>query len=109
MLRLQAGIEILPPGKTKEALEKALELGDQAIAEGRESIHDLRASATTTNELAQAMRGVADELAGEGSPTFRLVVEGAVRDLYPNPARRSVPHRPRGAAQCFQPLAGQPD
>jgi hypothetical protein len=83
MLRLQAGIEILPPSKTKDALEKALELGDRAIAEGRESIHDLRASTTTTNELAQAMRGVADELAGEGSPTFRLVVEGAVRDLHP--------------------------
>jgi signal transduction histidine kinase/ligand-binding sensor domain-containing protein len=83
MLRLQAGIEVLPPSKTKEALEKALERGDQAIAEGRESIHDLRSSTTITNELAQALRSVADELAGDGSPTFRLVVEGPVRELHP--------------------------
>jgi signal transduction histidine kinase len=83
MLRLQAGIEMLPPSNTKESLEKVLERGDQAIAEGRESIHDLRSSTTITNELAQAVRGVADELAGEGSPTFRLVVEGPVRELHP--------------------------
>jgi signal transduction histidine kinase len=83
MLRMQAGIEVLPPGKTKEALEKAMERGDQALAEGRESIHDLRSSTTTTNELAQAVKAVADELATEGSPTFRLVVEGPARDLHP--------------------------
>jgi signal transduction histidine kinase len=43
----------------------------------------LRSSTTTTNELAQALRAVADELASEGSPTFRLVVEGPVRELHP--------------------------
>jgi signal transduction histidine kinase len=49
------------------------------IVEGR----DLRSSTTATNELAQVVRVVADELAGEGSPTFRLVVEGAVREFHP--------------------------
>jgi signal transduction histidine kinase len=43
----------------------------------------LRSSTTTTNDLAQAVRGVADELAGDGAPTFRLAVEGPVRDLHP--------------------------
>ena len=42
MLRFQAGDDQLPPGKAKEALEKALERGDQAIPEGREAIQDLR-------------------------------------------------------------------
>jgi signal transduction histidine kinase len=83
MLRLQLVDELLSPGRAKEELEQTLERADQAIAEGRSAVHDLRSSTTTTNELAQAVRGVADELAGDGSPTFRLVVEGAVRELHP--------------------------
>jgi len=83
MLRLQVVDELLPPGKAKEQLEQSLERGDQAIAEGRSAVHDLRTSTTTTNDLAQAVRSVADELAGDGSPTFRLMVEGPVRDLHP--------------------------
>jgi signal transduction histidine kinase len=31
------------------------------------------------------VRSVADELASEGSPTFRLMVEGPARDLHPIP------------------------
>jgi len=83
MLRLQVVDELLPPGRAKEQLEQTLERADQAIVEGRSAVHDLRSSTTTTNELAQALRSVADELGGEGSPTFRLVVEGAVRELHP--------------------------
>jgi signal transduction histidine kinase/ligand-binding sensor domain-containing protein len=83
MLRLQVVDELLPPGKAKEQLEQTLERADQAIVEGRSAVHDLRSSTTTTNDLAQAVRAVADELATEGSPTFRLVVEGAARDLRP--------------------------
>jgi signal transduction histidine kinase/ligand-binding sensor domain-containing protein len=83
MLRLQVVDDLLPPGKAKEQLEQSLERADQAIAEGRSAVHDLRSSTTITNELAQAVRSVADELAGEGAPTFRLVVEGPVRDLHP--------------------------
>jgi signal transduction histidine kinase/streptogramin lyase len=83
MLRLQVVDELLPPGRAKEQLEQTLERADQAIVEGRSAVHDLRSSATTTNDLAQAVRAVGDELASEGSPTFRLVVEGPVRDLHP--------------------------
>ena len=83
MLRLQVVDELLPPGKAKEQLEQSLERGDQAIAEGRSAVHDLRSSTTITNELAQAVRAVADEMAGEGAPMFRLVVEGPVRELHP--------------------------
>jgi len=82
-LHLQVVDDLLPPGKAKERLEQTLESADQAIAEGRESIHDLRSSTTTTNDLAQAVRSVADELEGEGAPTFRLVVEGPARELHP--------------------------
>ena len=83
MLRLQVVDDLLPPGRAKEQLEQTLERADQAIAEGRSAVHDLRSSTTTTNDLAQALRAAADELEGEGSPTFRLVVEGPPRELHP--------------------------
>ena len=37
-------------------LERTLEHADQAIAEGRDAVYDLRSSATTTNDLAEAVR-----------------------------------------------------
>jgi signal transduction histidine kinase len=83
ILRLQAVEELLPPGKVKDAMDQTLERADQAIAEGRRAVYDLRSSTTTANDLAQALTGVADELAVEGSPGFRLVVEGAARSLAP--------------------------
>jgi signal transduction histidine kinase len=83
ILRLQAVEELVPPGRAKDAMGSALERADQAIAEGRNAVFDLRSSTTATNDLAHALTTVADELAGEGAPRFRLVVEGAVRDLQP--------------------------
>jgi signal transduction histidine kinase len=80
MLRLQVVGELLPPGKAKDQLEQSLERADQAIAEGRSAVHNLR---STAGDLAVALRGAADELVCEGSPAFRLTVEGAARDLDP--------------------------
>ena len=76
MLRLQVVDDLLPPGKAKEQLEQSLERGDQAIVEGRSALYDLRSSATITNDLAQALRAVGEELAAQDSTTFDLVVEG---------------------------------
>jgi signal transduction histidine kinase len=83
MLRLQVVDDLLPPGKAKEQLEQSLERADQAIAEGRSAVYDLRSSATTTNDLAQAVKALGDELATEDSTAFHLVVEGTARDLHP--------------------------
>jgi signal transduction histidine kinase/ligand-binding sensor domain-containing protein len=83
MLRLQVVDELLPEGRAKEELELSLERADQAIAEGRDAVQGLRSSAITTNDLAQAVREVGNELAPPGTATFRLVVEGAARDLHP--------------------------
>jgi signal transduction histidine kinase len=85
MLRFQIVDELLPPGKAKQELEQALERGDQAIAEGRNAVHALRSSTVVTNDLAEAVRFLGDELASEDSATFRLVVEGVVRELHPIP------------------------
>jgi len=83
MLRFQILDDLLPPGIAKEALGKALERADQAIAEGRDSIHDLRSSAVITNDLADAVRTSGDELASQDSAAFRLVAEGPPRNLHP--------------------------
>ena len=56
MLHLQVVDDMLPQGKAKVELEKTLERADAAIAEGRTAVYDLRSSATTTNDLAQAVR-----------------------------------------------------
>jgi signal transduction histidine kinase len=83
MLRLQVVDDLLPPGKAKEQLEQSLERADQAIAEGRSVVYDLRSSATITNDLAQAVRALGDDLATQDSGAFHLVVEGPMRDLRP--------------------------
>src|SRR5256884_2271204 len=84
MLHFQTVNDLLPPGKAKEALEKVLDRADQAIIEGRNAIQDLRSSTTMTNELAQALTALGEELAvGTGSPAFLVSIEGTPRDLHP--------------------------
>jgi signal transduction histidine kinase len=88
MLHFQTVNDLLPPGKAKEALEKALDRADQAIVEGRDAIQNLRSSTTLTNELAEAMAALGDELGGADnnekvSATFRVSIEGRPRELHP--------------------------
>jgi ligand-binding sensor domain-containing protein/signal transduction histidine kinase len=83
MLRLRAVDGLLPDGKAKEQLGQTILRADQAIAEGRNAVYDLRTSATTTNDLAEAMRALGDELTTPDSAAFRLLLEGPARDLHP--------------------------
>ena len=82
MLRLQVVNDLLPQGKAKEQLEQSLERADGAIAEGRSTLYALRSSTTTTNDLAQALRTLGEELATDDI-AFHLLVEGTARDLHP--------------------------
>ena len=88
MLHFQAVDDQLPPGKAKEAFEKALDRADQAIVEGRDAIQNIRSSTTVTNELVYAMTALGEELAGPrnhdgGSPAFLVSIEGTPRELHP--------------------------
>jgi signal transduction histidine kinase len=88
MLRFQAVSDLLPPGNAKEALDKVLDRADQAILEGREAIQNLRSSTSVTNDLAEAMASLGDELAsahdGESaSAAFSVSIEGTPRNLHP--------------------------
>jgi signal transduction histidine kinase len=88
MLNFQAVYDRLPPGKARDDLEKALDRADRAIIEGRDAIQNLRSSATATNELAQALAALGEDLgcaqgAAGTSPTLRVSVEGTPRELHP--------------------------
>jgi signal transduction histidine kinase len=83
MLHLQVVDDLLPPGVAKEKLEQTLARADQAIAEGRDAVYDLRSSSTTTNDLAQAVSALCNELATPGAAAFQLTVEGPSRDMHP--------------------------
>jgi signal transduction histidine kinase len=83
MLHLQAVSKLLPEGKAKEQLEKTMERADRAIAEGRSAVYDLRSSATATNDLAEAVNAVCNELSNDSAAAFNLMVEGPARDLHP--------------------------
>lgn len=85
--RLQAARDLLPerPAEAAQTLERALEIADQAIVEGRETVNNLRTSTIVDNDFVSALQTVAEGLsaqeAGEFSPDFRLVVKGKPRIL----------------------------
>ncbi len=93
IFRFQAARNMLPrrPEEAIDVLDGALGRAEQALAQGRDAIHDLRSSAVVTNELAQAVTALGQEMSHEvasqgsahGSARFRVVVEGPPRDLHP--------------------------
>jgi signal transduction histidine kinase len=83
MLHLQVVGDLLPEGKAKSQLEETLQRADQAIAEGRTAVYDLRSSISASNDLAEAMKALSAELSTPGSAVFRLEVEGVPKDLHP--------------------------
>ncbi len=88
MLHFQTASDMLPPGAAKDALEEALGHADQAILEGRNAIQNLRSSTTVTNDLAEAIAALGEELGGRdgnsSSAKFRVAVEGKPHELHPS-------------------------
>jgi signal transduction histidine kinase len=71
-----------------EALDGALDTAEQAIAEGRDAIQDLRSAPAVQSDLAQLLTATGQELArsqevNHDSATFRVTVEGERQDLSP--------------------------
>jgi signal transduction histidine kinase/ligand-binding sensor domain-containing protein len=90
MFRLQAVRDLLPgraPAEAIEALDIALDRGDKAIAEGRDTVSDLREPIMGDSDIAQALTALGKELAlqsGNGSvPCVRVLLEGKQRELNP--------------------------
>jgi signal transduction histidine kinase len=88
LLKFHAVTYRLPdrPEALKE-LEGAIEQARQAIDEGRDAVQGLRSSVVVKNDLARAIttfgEGLASDQNGRQAPDFRVLVEGASRDLAP--------------------------
>lgn len=66
-----------------DALEKTLDHADQVLAEGRDSIRNLRVNSASLSDLPAAFRSVAEETSQGREAVFKTVVEGRVRELHP--------------------------
>ena len=106
MFRLQAVRQLLPgrAGDAAKSLESALQLGDQAIVEGRDAVENLRAASFDDRDLATSLGTLGAELGAEieqrSEPRYGLVVEGRPRQLIPavrNEAYRIVREAARNA------------
>jgi signal transduction histidine kinase len=65
------------------ALEQLSTWLAQATEEGRAALHSLRASATETNNLADAFRRVVEECRADTTAQITFSVKGRARDLHP--------------------------
>jgi signal transduction histidine kinase/streptogramin lyase len=90
MFRFQAARNKLPLRLEEaiEALDGALDTADQAIAEGRDAIQDLRSGPAVQNDLAQLLTATGQELArsqevDRDAAIFRVTVEGERQDVSP--------------------------
>jgi signal transduction histidine kinase/streptogramin lyase len=89
LVRFQIVSELLPERavEAKEQLDRTIDRAARAITEGRDAVQGLRASTAETNDLAQAINTLGEELATDpahhAAAAFRVTVEGEPRDLHP--------------------------
>jgi signal transduction histidine kinase len=90
LMNFQTVSRLLPgrPPEAKKQLDKAIEQAEEAILEGREAVQGLRTSTVQTNDLAQSISALGEELATDSTndsslPRFRVAVEGVPRGLHP--------------------------
>jgi signal transduction histidine kinase len=88
ILNFQRTRNLLPgrPDQAIESLDTALDKAERAIMEGRDAIHDMRASTHADGDFAEAISLLGKELASENehpaSPSFRVVVEGSPKAIH---------------------------
>ena len=89
MLRFQTAVKLLParPEDAKAALEEALDRADNALAESRDAIQNIRSSSSEASNISEWINGMMADLAQEYAyrsdvrPTCSVIVEGAPRPL----------------------------
>jgi signal transduction histidine kinase/ligand-binding sensor domain-containing protein len=97
LLLFQSVLKILPehPLEAKQRLERALDQAAAAVTEGRDAVQGLRSSAFETNDLANGITAIAEELTSGAStvnsPAIDVEVEGTPRNL--NPVVRDEAYR----------------
>jgi signal transduction histidine kinase len=89
LLRFQTVYALLPSRleEAKQNLETAIDQAAAAITEGRDAVQGLRSSTVESNDLADAIRAIAEELASDetnqNSAVFQVQVEGTPHNLRP--------------------------
>ena len=90
MFQFQAARNLLPrkPDSAIQALDDALLATEQALAEGRDAIHDLRPESATEHDLTELLTAAGQELtstvdANGNTSDFRVIVEGKPQKLFP--------------------------
>ena len=90
MFQFQAARNMLPrsPENAGHALDEAIFGTEQALAESRDAIHNLRAQPTADGDLAQLLERASEGFAtAEGTerklPAFKVIVEGEPQELSP--------------------------
>jgi signal transduction histidine kinase/ligand-binding sensor domain-containing protein len=88
LLRFQTAYALFDsrPADAKDVLGNSIDQTAQAITEGREAVQGLRASTVESNDLAQAIRTLGEQLAAEASATsigMFVEVEGTPWNLHP--------------------------
>lgn len=87
LLQFQAAFNLLPdrPRESKQVLASAIDRAAEAITEGRDTVQGLRTSALETNNLADALRALAEDLANENGhvASAHIEVQGMPQALHP--------------------------
>jgi len=87
LLRFQTALDLLPgrSAEAKQVLASAIDQAADAITEGRDAVQGLRASTIETNDLADSIRALGEELASDkgDKATLRVEVQGTQRALHP--------------------------
>jgi len=83
VLRLEVAKTMMPPGTARDELEDALQIGDRAIVEGRQTVEELRTS-LYTGELAREIQKLGGELRRPGGPAFQLFTRGPECQIVPD-------------------------
>jgi signal transduction histidine kinase/ligand-binding sensor domain-containing protein len=87
MYRLEAVRRLLPEraADASRVLDAAMQLGDQAMLEGRDAVDDLRSSVFGERDLPASLAALGAELGAalpsQSKPEFRVAVEGQPREL----------------------------
>jgi signal transduction histidine kinase/ligand-binding sensor domain-containing protein len=89
LLRFQTAYALFDtrPADAKEVLGTSIDQTAQALTEGREAVQGLRASTLESNDLAESITTLGEQLAAEaggaGSVGLQVDVEGMPRNLHP--------------------------
>ncbi len=89
LIHFQAATNLLPgrPDDAKRRFDSVLDQAALAVSEGRDAVQALRLSTATSDDLAQAISRLGEQLVADGNEpgatTIRVHVEGSPRSLRP--------------------------